>query len=53
MKYVLILVFVSSQINAQPIFSDKGHPEHAIVGAVIGGGISYLVYKKTINLKLG
>ncbi|MDY7396197.1 hypothetical protein UMM65_13175 [Aureibaculum sp. 2210JD6-5] len=50
MKYVLILiVFISSQINAQPVISDNGHPEHVIAGAIIGGGVSYLVYRKTNN----
>ena len=48
MKYLVILLyFACSHIAAQPIISDKGHPEHVIVGAIVGGGISYLVYKKT------
>ena len=38
-----------SQIFAQPIVSDDGHPEHMIAGAIIGGGVSYLVYRKTNN----
>ena len=39
----------SFQLEAQPIFSENGHPEHFIMGAIIGGGVSYLVYKKTDN----
>ncbi len=44
----LLLVFYL-QVNSQPIISDKGHPEHLIAGAIIGGTVSYLVYKKTNN----
>ena len=33
--------------NAQ--FTDSGHAEHFVVGAIIGGTTSYLVYKKTNN----
>lgn len=48
-KMLLVLLFTIFYFKgeAQPIISDKGHPEHAIVGAVIGGGVSYLVYRKT------
>ena len=47
---VIILLFVFYlHGNAQPLISENGHPEHAIVGAVIGGTVSYLVYKKTNN----
>jgi len=50
MRYVIILVFLfGSQLNAQPIISEKGHPEHVIAGAIIGGGTSYLVYRKSNN----
>ena len=50
MKYVVILIFFTFfQVNAQPIISDNGHPEHFIAGVIIGGGTSYLVYKKTNN----
>jgi hypothetical protein len=51
MKKILILLIFSFnlQLNAQPIISDDGLPEHVIAGAVIGAGISYLVYKKTDN----
>ena len=50
MKYAVILIFFTFfQVNAQPIISDNGHPEHVIVGAIIGGGTSYLVYRKTNN----
>jgi len=46
---MVILFFISVNMVAQPIFSDKGHPEHFIVGAVVGGATSYFVYKKTNN----
>jgi len=46
---LLIVFFFYLHVNAQPIVSDNGHPEHLLVGAVIGGGVSYLVYKKTNN----
>jgi hypothetical protein len=51
MKKILILLIFSFylQLNAQPIISDNGHPEHLIAGVVIGAGISYWVYKKTDN----
>ena len=51
MKKILILLLFTFclQVNAQPIISDDGHPEHIIAGMVIGGGVSYLVYKKTNN----
>ena len=51
MRYIIILTvfFLSYQLDAQPIFSDNGHPEHVIVGTIIGGGTSYLVYRKTNN----
>jgi len=45
---VLIMCF-GLRLEAQPIFSENGHPEHFIVGAIVGGGVSYLVYKKTDN----
>lgn len=49
-KILFFLIFTFYlQVNAQPIISDDGHPEHLIAGAIIGGGISYLVYKKTDN----
>jgi len=49
-KSLFFLVFVCcSQLNAQPVISDNGHPEHLIAGTVIGAGVSYLVYKKTDN----
>lgn len=49
-KILLILIFLFYlQLNAQPTISDKGHPEHVIVGAIIGAGVSYFVYKKTDN----
>ena len=49
-KILILLVFpFYLQVNAQPIISDDGHPEHIIAGALIGGGVSYLVYKKTNN----
>ena len=44
----LILVFYL-QLAAQPIISDDGHLEHVVAGAIIGAGVSYLVYKKTDN----
>ena len=46
---LLIIFFFCLNINAQPIVSDDGHPEHIVAGAVIGAGVSYLVYKKTDN----
>ncbi len=50
MRYFLILFFLMfNEINAQSVVSDNGHPEHVIVGAIIGGGTSYLVYRKTNN----
>ena len=51
MKKIAIIIFfaVCFQLEAQPIFSNNGHPEHVIVGALIGGVTSYFVYKKTDN----
>ncbi len=51
MKKILIILLTTFcfEINAQPVISDDGHPEHVIAGVIIGGGISYLVYKKTNN----
>jgi len=51
MKKIAVITFlvVCFQLEAQPIFSEKGHPEHMIAGALIGGVTSYLVYKKTDN----
>lgn len=51
MKKIAVITFlvVCVQLEAQPIFSEKGHPEHVIAGAIIGGVTSYLVYKKTDN----
>ena len=46
---LLIICCFYFQVNAQPVISDDGHPEHLITGAIIGGGVSYLVYKKTNN----
>ena len=50
-KILLVLLLVSFYIqsNSQPVISDDGHPEHIIAGAIIGGGVSYLVYRKTGN----
>ena len=51
-KLVILTIFVlfcSQYINAQPIFSERGYPEHFIAGTLIGGGVSYLVFKKTDN----
>lgn len=51
MKNILLVLTLAfySHIEAQPIISDDGHPEHIIAGTVIGAGVSYLVYKKTDN----
>jgi len=51
MKKIAIIIFFAMciQLEAQPIFSEKGHPEHVIAGALIGGVTSYLVYKKSNN----
>lgn len=53
MKKIIILFCIcycySLNLEAQPIFSDKGYPEHFIAGTIIGGVTSYLVYKKTDN----
>jgi len=51
MKKIAVITFlvVCFQLEAQPIFSEKGHPEHIIAGAIIGGVTSYFVYKKTDN----
>ena len=46
---IIILLGVCFQLNAQPIFSEKGYPEHFIAGTLIGGVTSYLVFKKTDN----
>ena len=46
---VLILFVFCLKVDAQPVVSDDGHPEHIIAGAIIGGGVSYLVYRKTNN----
>ncbi|MBJ2174288.1 hypothetical protein JBL43_08565 [Aureibaculum sp. A20] len=53
MRYIIILIvlFAYYPLYGQTIISEKGHPEHVIVGAIIGGGTSYLVYRKT-NSKL-
>ena len=49
-KSLIILLFVCySNSYAQPVISDNGHPEHMIMGAAIGAGVSFLVYKKTDN----
>ena len=50
-KILLLLFFLSffSKGSSQPIVSDDGHPEHIIAGAVIGGVVSYFVFKKTDN----
>ncbi|PIE49200.1 MAG: hypothetical protein CSA39_03865 [Flavobacteriales bacterium] len=48
-KAFVILFLLSAQINAQPLFSDKGHPEHFIAGTVISGVTSYYIFKKTDN----
>lgn len=48
--YIVFLTFLFSlKAEAQPVISDNGHPEHVIVGAVIGGTVSYLVFRKTDN----
>ncbi len=51
MKKILFILLTTFcfEINAQPIVSNDGHPEHVIAGVIIGGGVSYLVYKKTNN----
>ena len=46
---IILITCVCFQLEAQPIFSDNGHPEHFIAGTVIGGVTSYLVFKKTDN----
>jgi len=46
---VILLFTICLQIHSQSIVSENGHPEHLIVGAVIGGTVSYLVYQKTHN----
>ena len=50
-KIAIVVLFLSyfQQIKAQPIFSEKGYPEHFIAGTLIGGVTSYFVYKKTDN----
>jgi len=50
-KTALAIIFLCcfQQIKAQPIFSEKGYPEHFIAGTIIGGVTSYFVYKKTDN----
>lgn len=52
MKKILLLLFLAGfylQSFSQPIFSERGYPEHFIAGTLIGGTASYLVYKKTGN----
>jgi len=51
MKKILLLLSICFyfQVYSQPIVSDDGHPEHLIAGAIIGGTVSYFVYKKTKN----
>ena len=51
MKKIAVIIYfaVCFQLEAQPIFSEKGHPEHVIAGTLIGGVTSYFVYKKTNN----
>ena len=51
MKKIILLLFlcVYTYSEAQPIFSEKGYPEHFIAGTIIGGVTSYLVFKKTDN----
>lgn len=51
MKKIAIIIFlvVCFQLEAQPIFSENGHPEHFIAGTLISGVTSYLVFKKTDN----
>ena len=51
MKKIAVITFfiVCFQLEAQPIFSENGHPEHFIAGTLIGGATSYLVFKKTDN----
>ena len=46
---LLIIACFYLQSYSQPVISDNGHPEHILVGAMIGGGVSYLVYRKTGN----
>jgi len=46
---IILAFFTFLKVDAQPIISENGHPEHVIVGAIIGGGTSYLVYRKTNN----
>ena len=51
MKKIAIIIFFAMcfQLKAQPIFSENGHPEHAIAGTLIGSVTSYFVYKKSNN----
>jgi len=51
MKKFAIVLFLCAyfQLEAQPIFSEQGYPEHFIVGSLIGGVTSYFVFKKTDN----
>lgn len=51
MKKILFLLFIAMCLhaNSQPVFSERGYPEHFIAGTLIGGTTSYLVYKKTGN----
>lgn len=53
MKLILTILFFAFyfQVKSQPLFSEKGHPEHFIAGTVVSGLTSYYVYKKT-NSKL-
>ncbi len=52
MKKILLLVLLTNfylQSFSQPIFSERGYPEHFIAGTLIGGLTSYYVFKKTDN----
>lgn len=42
----LISAFLSPQLSAQSI-SETGYPEHFAAGVIIGGTLSYFIYKKT------
>lgn len=46
---IFLALTLGYNCDAQPVISDDGHPEHVIAGAIIGGGVSYLVYRKTGN----
>lgn len=49
MKIFDSIIKVISRIDHYIQFTENGHPEHFVVGSLIGGFISYLILKRTNN----